>query len=436
MNQNSTSHYIKSKLRELNLEGKQDETFEQVNKNIENNKNNIHLYRKKANLLSQLGKLQEVLHTWEQGIQNNIHDINFYQEKGIPYFTIYQLKYQGIRVNRMRLSNYMILVQQKMLKMFHFIFQNVSDQEIFIIFEKHKFKDIIECWDQGIQNNTECKIYYIQKCKFLHHLYSKLTLLKTFILQLMEFQIMKDGEKLQTVGVQESPIIKMITRFIQKMCKLQNNQKNIKKYWNVQIQGSNIININCFYIEKKVIFKCIEKMGKDQEIIDNYDQGIQIMVHPGIYEEKAIALTKQQKWKEVIQFCNCDKQKLSNYFFLVKIQIQALSELNEQDQLIKLCNEFIQMISQALFKLGLLEQVIESWDEAIKKMKKYKNFMLNKLKPYIIKLIHDLLMNKIDIQRLFEILILQSICNQIIKQKYKIGKRISQKNKVILEKLQ
>ncbi|CAD8211945.1 unnamed protein product [Paramecium pentaurelia] len=362
MNQNSTSHYIQSKLRELNLEGKQDETFEQVNKNIENNKNNILLYRKKANLLSQLGKLQEVLHTWEQGIQNNIHDINFYQEKGIPYFTIYQLKYQGIRANGMRLLNYMILVQQKMLKMFHFIFQNVVNylnkinlkkqlnvgiKEFKIIktnsiksfytlnngiINNEGWREIADCWGQGITYNKNDYSFYLEKVQALE--------------QLEEYQ-----EILECLNLG-----------------LKHNKYQLLLY------------------RKKG--EILEKMGKDQEIIDNYDQAISIMVHPGIYEEKAIALTKQQKWKEVIQFCNCDKQKLNNYFFLVKIQIQALSELNEQDQLIKLCNEFIhkndmyiyKFKAQALFKQGLFEQVIESWDEAIKKNEKVQEFYVEKIK--------------------------------------------------------
>ncbi|CAD8056581.1 unnamed protein product [Paramecium primaurelia] len=60
-----------------------------------------------------------------------------------------------------------------------------------------------------------------------------------------------------------------------------------------------------------------------------------------------------------------------------------------------------------IFKLGLQEQVIESWDEAIIKMRKYKNFMLKKLKLQMI---------KIDIKRLFKIEILQSILNILEKQ--------------------
>ncbi|CAD8117695.1 unnamed protein product [Paramecium primaurelia] len=388
MNQNSTSHYIQSKLRELNLEGKQDETFEQVNKNIENNNNNILLYRKKANLLSQLGKLQEVLHTWEQGIQNNIHDINFYQEKGIPYFTIYQLKYQGIRANGMRLLNYMILVQQKMLKMFHFIFQNVVNylnkinlkkqlnvgiKEFKIIktnsiknfytlnngiINNEAWREVADCWGQGITYNKNDYSFYLEKVYALE--------------QLEEYQ-----EILECLNLG-------------------------LKYNKYQL---------LLYRKKGEI---LEKMGKDQEIIDNYDQAISIMVHPGIYEEKAIALTKQQKWKEVIQFCNCDKQKLNNYFFLVKIQIQALSELNEQDQLIKLCNEFIQMICTSISSEGCWNKLLNHVMKLSQKMKKYKNFMLKKLKPQMI---------KIDIQSLFKIVILQSICNynQIEIQNWKMN---------------
>ncbi|CAD8202379.1 unnamed protein product [Paramecium pentaurelia] len=343
-----------------------------MNKNIENKKNNIHIYEQKGIfskikqiIVILIGEIRGSFKYLRIGIQNNIHDINFYQEKAITYFTICQLKN---------------LVEQKMLKMFHLIFQNVSDQDEYLqgrelmiklellqysnninlekqlnfgikefkiiktnsiksfytlnngIINNEGWREIADCWGQGITYNKNDYSFYLEKVQALE--------------QLEEYQ-----EILECLNLG-----------------LKHNKYQLLLY------------------RKKG--EILEKMGKDQEIIDNYDQAISIMVHPGIYEEKAIALTKQQKWKEVIQFCNCDKQKLNNYFFLVKIQIQALSELNEQDQLIKLCNEFIhkndmyiyKFKAQALFKQGLFEQVIESWDEAIKKNEKVQEFYVEKIK--------------------------------------------------------
>ncbi|CAD8202375.1 unnamed protein product [Paramecium pentaurelia] len=127
------------------------------------------------------------------------------------------------------------------------------------------------------------------------------------------------------------------------------------------------------------------------------------MVHPDVYEKKAIALEKallsiyygryQYNFATVI-----NKSQVT--IFLVKRQYKPLyiyitiqSELNEQDQLIKLCNEFIHKmiyiyihsyiilnLAQALFKQRMFEQVIESWDEVIKKKERQQEYYVEKIK--------------------------------------------------------
>ncbi|CAK67137.1 unnamed protein product (macronuclear) [Paramecium tetraurelia] len=367
---------------ELNIQGKYDETLEQLDKNIENNKNNITLYMKKskfcqiqiAQLLAKLGKLQEILNTWDLGILNNAHDLNFYQEKGKTCFSIYQPKLQGIKVNKTCSLNYMIMQQHKMSKMLRFISQNVkkgvSQSLGRELFEQKRFTEILECWDYGINHNKEHKIFYIQKIISIKNLYTQ-----------------NDG---------------LIT---------DEGWRKIAECWNLGIMYNN--NDHSFYMEKaqaleklgeyEEVLACLdlglkhnkyqlllykkkgqilEKMGKEQEIIDNYDKAISLMKHPGIYVEKANALIKQQKWHELIEFCSSDKQKEYNYFFLVKNLIQALSELERQEEIIKVCEEhihrndmfiykskgqiIIQNLANALLKQGLLNEAIQSWDEAIR----------------------------------------------------------------------
>ncbi|CAD8202377.1 unnamed protein product [Paramecium pentaurelia] len=125
-----------------------------------------------------------------------------------------------------------------MLKMFHLIFQNVSDQDEYLQGRELMIK--LELLQYSNNINLEKQLNFgIKEFKIIKSL-------KYITFRKVIFYIIYIQSQLY-----QKFLIKMIAHSIQKKCKLQKNSKNFKKYWHHQDQ--------LLYAEKRRILQYQKK---------------------------------------------------------------------------------------------------------------------------------------------------------------------------------
>ncbi|CAK59643.1 unnamed protein product (macronuclear) [Paramecium tetraurelia] len=257
-------------------------------------------------------------------------------------------------------------------------------QKVCALKSQKRYDEIIKCYDQGIMFNKTDPIFYAYKCTKYPGI--------LIVVELEKQNRLEEAIQVWEFGIQNNKtdpyfykqkVQALIQCYGETFC-----QEKIVECWDFAIQNGND---TLFYIKSKV--SALEKLERWDEVIKCLNHGIHMHRQVQIfYEDKG----KLNRLEEIIECWDEGMKNNPNTSFFYKKKFQALEEQEKIEQIIEEANHYIDLFddmifyeaksnqnnsfkARCLFKQGKFEEIIQCWDKGIKKNNTISEFYIKKI---------------------------------------------------------